>query len=101
MTADREAFQLHQNYPNPFNPSTVVSFSIAREEQVRLNVYNLLGEKVASLLDKRLGAGLYMVNFDASEVARRRLHVFPGSGKFQRIEEDDAREVDGITAFVK
>jgi hypothetical protein len=61
-----ETFQLHQNYPNPFNPSTVVSFTIAREEQVRLNVYNLLGEKVASLLDKRLGAGLYMVNFDAS-----------------------------------
>jgi hypothetical protein len=64
-----EAFQLHQNYPNPFNPSTVVSFSVAREEQVRLNVYNLLGEKVASLLDKRLGAGLYMVNFDASKLS--------------------------------
>jgi len=62
------AFQLHHNYPNPFNPSTVVSFSIAREEQVRLDVYNLLGEKVASLLNKRLGAGLYMVNFDASRL---------------------------------
>ncbi len=63
-----ETFQLHQNYPNPFNPSTVISFSTTREEQVRLNVYNILGEKVASLLDKRLGAGLYMVNFDASRL---------------------------------
>ncbi|HSQ76227.1 MAG TPA: lamin tail domain-containing protein [Bacteroidota bacterium] len=61
-------FQLHQNYPNPFNPSTVISFSIAREGQVRLNVYNLLGQTVASLLDKRLGAGLYLVNFDASSL---------------------------------
>jgi hypothetical protein len=63
------SFQLHQNYPNPFNPSTVVSFSIAREEHVRLSVYNALGEKVASLLDKRMGAGLYMVNFDASSLS--------------------------------
>lgn len=62
------AFQLRQNYPNPFNPSTVISFDIAREAQVRLTVFNVLGEKVASLLDKRLGGGQYLVNFDGGNL---------------------------------
>lgn len=64
-----ENFRLDQNYPNPFNPSTVISFSIVQEQHVRLTVYTVAGERVASLLDKPLGAGLYMVNFDASQLA--------------------------------
>lgn len=63
------SFRLRQNYPNPFNPSTVIGFELGSASDVRLDVYNILGERVAALLDKRLGAGQYVVNFDASTLA--------------------------------
>ncbi len=63
------SISLHQNYPNPFNPSTVISFTTGSEHQVRLNVYNLLGEKIATVLDKKLGAGQYHTQFDASRLS--------------------------------
>lgn len=60
-------FSLSQNYPNPFNPSTQISFSIAKESEVSLTVFNLLGQKVAVLLDgKSFAPGAHSVSFDAS-----------------------------------
>ena len=63
------SISLHQNYPNPFNPSTVISFTTGSEHQVRLNVYNLLGEKIATVPDKKLGAGQYHIQFNASRLS--------------------------------
>jgi hypothetical protein len=60
------SFQLTQNYPNPFNPSTLIRFSLTKEENVSLNVYDCLGHKVATLLQKKLGAGTFFVAFDGS-----------------------------------
>lgn len=57
-------FTLEQNYPNPFNPNTKINFSVARTERVRLTVYNILGQKVADLLDLRLQPGNYEVNWN-------------------------------------
>ena len=52
-------FELHQNYPNPFNPSTTIKFNISRAADVRLTIYNILGEKIISM-DKPIGqAGQY------------------------------------------
>jgi hypothetical protein len=62
-------FALNQNYPNPFNPNTVIEYSIPQSGFVILAVYNLLGEKVASLVNELKEAGRYEINFDASDLA--------------------------------
>ncbi|MDH3268653.1 MAG: T9SS type A sorting domain-containing protein, partial [Ignavibacteria bacterium] len=58
-------FALEQNYPNPFNPSTKIRFSIPVESEVKLNVYNALGQEVAELVNSRLKEGYHEVIFDA------------------------------------
>ncbi|HEY6906778.1 MAG TPA: T9SS type A sorting domain-containing protein, partial [Ignavibacteriaceae bacterium] len=62
-------FALEQNYPNPFNPSTVIKYSIPADQQVKLNVYNLLGENVMTLVNRVEKAGQHEVNFNASNLA--------------------------------
>ncbi len=61
-------FELQQNYPNPFNPTTTISFSIPNVEFVRLKVFNMLGQEVASVLNKQINAGRHQVIFDASNL---------------------------------
>lgn len=58
-------FSLSQNYPNPFNPSTNIKYQIANDSFVSLNVYNSLGEKVATLINEFKTAGSYSVTFSA------------------------------------
>lgn len=62
-------FSLLQNYPNPFNPSTTISFTIPNQANVRLSVYNAIGEKVAELLNENVSAGNHQVTFDASNLS--------------------------------
>ncbi len=62
-------FELTQNYPNPFNPSTTINFQIPSSENVTLKVYNLLGQQVATLVNEQMGAGVYEVGFDASQLS--------------------------------
>jgi hypothetical protein len=61
-------FYLTQNYPNPFNPSTKIYFSIPERSNVELNVYNLLGVKVAMLAKGYKEAGNYEVTFEANNL---------------------------------
>jgi hypothetical protein len=62
-------YALDQNYPNPFNPSTTINFSIAKAANVKLNIYDILGQKVASLVDNFMTAGSYQVKFNANGLA--------------------------------
>lgn len=62
-------FSLMQNYPNPFNPSTRIGFSVPQDAHVQLTVHNLLGQKVATLIDERKSAGRHNVTFDASRLS--------------------------------
>ena len=61
-----EGFSLYQNYPNPFNPFTNISFDIQNSNHVRIIIYNALGEEVVTLVNEKLSAGSYEVNWDAS-----------------------------------
>ncbi len=64
-----QSFNLSQNYPNPFNPSTTIEFSIPQTGFVTLNVYNILGEMVATLVNEELNVGTYTTHWNASGVA--------------------------------
>lgn len=63
-----EHYSLEQNYPNPFNPTTNIQFSVPIAGSYSLKVYNLIGQEVATLLNEEISAGVYNVNFDASEL---------------------------------
>lgn len=70
VDADRpDAFTLEQNYPNPFNPVTNIGFSIPRDANVQLTVYNMLGQPVAELVNARKAAGHHTVQFNAENLA--------------------------------
>lgn len=60
---------LAQNYPNPFNPSTTIAFTLPEQSEVRLAVYDVLGRRVAMLLNESRSPGEHMVTWDASTMA--------------------------------
>jgi hypothetical protein len=62
-------FSLEQNYPNPFNPTTTINYSVAKEGQVKLTVYNMLGGKVATIVNEYKPAGHYSVQFNGSRLS--------------------------------
>lgn len=59
-------FALSQNYPNPFNPSSSIEFALPRASYIKLEVFNVLGERVALLVDGRMPAGVHRVEFDGA-----------------------------------
>ncbi len=58
-------FDLRQNYPNPFNPSTIITYEVPVREHVRLDVYSILGQRVATLVDQTMDAGTHSIAWNA------------------------------------
>ncbi len=63
-------FELSQNYPNPFNPNTSIKFAIPRDSQVKIEVFDVHGRRVVTLLHARKSAGYHVVDFDGGRVAK-------------------------------
>jgi len=61
-------FYLKQNYPNPFNPSTKIKYELPKLEKVKIEVFNLLGQKISTLLNKQMPSGLHEVEFTARDI---------------------------------
>ena len=62
-------YVLFQNYPNPFNPSTTIKFGLPKDSKVVLEVYNIIGERVATLINQEMSAGYHNINFKGNELS--------------------------------
>ena len=59
-----EEFALAQNYPNPFNPTTTISFDVAEQSQVSIAIFNIMGQKVRTLLNTEKAPGTYQIQWN-------------------------------------
>jgi flagellar hook assembly protein FlgD len=66
-----DGFELSQNYPNPFNPVTTIEYSVMRRGHVAIEIYNVLGQRVRTLVDETKSAGTYRVEWDGNDEAGR------------------------------
>ncbi|MDR3668079.1 MAG: aryl-sulfate sulfotransferase [Ignavibacteriaceae bacterium] len=64
-----KSYVLSQNYPNPFNPSTVIQYSIPQESVVRIDVYNVIGERITTLVNEMKKSGNYEISWNASNIS--------------------------------
>jgi hypothetical protein len=64
-----KSFILKQNYPNPFNGEAIIEFSLPREEDINLSVYDILGRKIKEVINNKLKAGNYKENINLDNVS--------------------------------
>ena len=62
-STNKKEYQLHQNYPNPFNAVTIIKFEILDFKHVNLTIFNILGQKITTLVDKQMGPGIFQVKW--------------------------------------
>ncbi len=69
MSIRPQQFQLYQNYPNPFNPTTSIQFELPIESNLRLAIYNSLGQQVAVLVDGPVAAGHHTIQWNGNDAS--------------------------------
>ena len=77
-------FQLAPNYPNPFNPATTLKFSLANAEHVTLNIFNLRGELIETVVDEKRPAGVFSVEWNAADLPSGLYFCVLNAGAFQQ-----------------
>ena len=82
-----EAYSLHQNYPNPFNPTTTIQFSLEKAGKTVLEVYDILGRKVTTLVNQQMKAGAHIINWNARNYASGVYFYRLQSGDFARVKK--------------
>jgi len=80
-------YAILQNYPNPFNPSTTIEYDLPKAATVRIEVYNLAGQKVGTLLNKRVAAGRHEVEFNAQNLSSGVYFYRIQTGEFQDVKK--------------
>jgi hypothetical protein len=80
-----DQYELSQNYPNPFNPTTTIQFSLPQAAQIKINLYNMLGEQVATIVEGMYESGYHKVTFNASRL--------PSGSYVYRLESNDFVQV--------
>ncbi|MBC8490683.1 MAG: T9SS type A sorting domain-containing protein, partial [Bacteroidetes bacterium] len=80
-----EGFSLYQNYPNPFNPITNIKFDLRKSSNTKLIIYNILGKEIATLVNEKLNAGSYEVDWDGS--------AYPSGVYFYKLTTDGFSDV--------
>jgi ligand-binding sensor domain-containing protein len=66
-------FELQQNYPNPFNPQTTIRYNLIKNEKVTIEIYNICGQKIKTLVDQQKSAGKHSVVWDGKDAENRKL----------------------------
>jgi len=82
-----DEFKLHQNYPNPFNPTTTIRYAVAVQSEVSMQVYNVVGKRVATLVNEQKSPGNYKVTFDASNLSSGLYFVKIQAGSFHDVQK--------------
>lgn len=82
-----ETFALHGNYPNPFNPETTIEFALPEAASVNLEVFSILGERVASLEFGEMNAGVQTVNYHAADLTAGVYFYRLTAGNFSAVEK--------------
>jgi hypothetical protein len=78
-----QKFELYQNFPNPFNPMTIINYQLSMNSDVDLSVYNLLGQKVATLVSDNQPAGQHSIQWDASGFASGVYYYILKAGEYR------------------
>jgi hypothetical protein len=79
------SYSLAQNFPNPFNPVTKINYSIPKSSNVIINIYDILGQKVESLVNEKQNAGIYSVDFDGSKLSSGIYYYKIEAGEFTSV----------------
>jgi N-acetylneuraminic acid mutarotase len=82
-----KTFSLNQNYPNPFNPSTMISYQLPKTTKVELSIYNILGQKVVTLISEKQQIGYYQVEWDATGFASGIYYFTLKAGDFHQVKK--------------
>jgi len=80
-------FRLSQNYPNPFNPSTTIEYDLPNSSDVKIEVYNIAGQKVQTLLNTKMSAGSHRVEFNAQNLSSGIYYYRIEAGEFQDVKK--------------
>jgi len=80
-------FYLSQNYPNPFNPTTKIKYTLPKASKVKIEIYNLLGQKIKTILNKPMPAGSHEVEFTANNLPSGVYLYSIEAGEFQQVKK--------------